>query len=199
MRTCTTSCLGAESCSPAPEGIHLQSPSLGLSNQLTMTLHPAEGLPLPPTPPLRCRCESRCWQPFTSSVAEPSSTPGPGALVPSRTSRSNPLPLGWGGQSSLEQQSSVLIHSGVTWGALNVYNAGMLFRIFWVLGCCQCVLGSPAASTEAATQRLRCLRVVKRRSTLSHKGMGETVKARCLHLEVTEQWVTLNQKLVCFC
>lgn len=58
--------------------------------------------------------------------------------------------------------------------------------------------GTPAADTEAATQRPRHLRVVRRPSTLPARGWGRGPEGM-LHLQATEHWVTLNQKLLCFC
>ena len=105
-------------------------------------------------------------------MAEPSSVPqGPGALVPSRTRRSNPVPLGWGGQShsgtAIVCPDTLRSHLGgfksiQCWDALSGYSE------FW--GAASVCWGSSAAGTEAATQRPRCLRVVKRPSTLPTKG-----------------------------
>lgn len=105
-------------------------------------------------------------------MAEPSSVPqGPGAPVPSRTGRSNPLPLGWGGRSqpgtAILCPDTLRSHLGgfkriQCWDALSGYSE------FW--GAASVCWGLPAAGTEAATRRPRCLRVVKRPSTLPTKG-----------------------------
>ena len=94
-----------------------------------------------------------------------------GPPVPSRTGRSNPLPLGWGGQSqpgtAILCPDTLRSHLGgfkriQCWDALSGYSE------FW--GAASVCWGLPAAGTEAATRRPRCLRVVKRPSTLPTKG-----------------------------
>ena len=198
MRTCSTWCLGQTHPPPAPEGIHLQSLRLRPGKPADEDSAPSWGPPLPRAPPLRCRCEPRCWQPFMSSVAEPSSVPqGPGALVPSRTGRSNPSPLGWGGQSqpgtAILCPDTLRSHLGgfkriQCWVALSGYSE------FW--GAASVCWGLPAAGTEAATRRPRCLRVVQRPSTLPTKGWERRPEGK---MPSPRGEVTLNQKLVCFC
>ena len=129
MRTCSTWCLGQTHPPPAPEGIHLQSLVSGLSNQLTRTLHPAEGLlclePLPSDAGVSPDVDSHSYPQWQSPSLSPRGL-GPSSLQ----GQGGQIHRPWDGEGShsLEQQSSVLIHSGVTWGALNAYNAGMLFQ-----------------------------------------------------------------------
>lgn len=53
----------------------------------------------------------------------------------------------------------------------------------------------PAVGTEAAPSRTKVPKGSKENNLPSHNGMG----GNCLHLEMTEQEVTLNIKSVCFC
>lgn len=127
MRTCSTWCLG-QTHPPRPlRGSICKASVSGLSNQLT--LHPAEGLlclqPLPSDAGVSPDVDSHSGPQWQSPALSPRGL-GPSSLQ----GQGGQIHCPWDGEGShsLEQQSSVLTHSGVTWGALNAYNAGMLFQ-----------------------------------------------------------------------
>ena len=107
------------------------------------------------------------------------------------------MPLGWGGQSqpgtAILCPDTLRSHLGgfkriQCWDALSGYSE------FW--GAASVCWGLPAAGTEAATRRPRCLRVVQRPSTLPTKGWERRPEGK---MPSPRGEVTLNQKLVCFC
>lgn len=137
---------------PRPlRGSICKAPVSGLSNQLMRTLRPAEGLlclqPLPSDAGVSPDVDSHSRPQWQSPALSPR---GLGPLSFQEQGGQIHCPWDGEGSHSLEQQSSVLIHSGVTWGALNVYNAGMLFQDILSSG----VLPVCAGGQQQQVQRL---------------------------------------------